>query len=72
MADKRRLRAGNPAPPDDAAQDVPSAEASWEERALARVRPHLQRLKKEGVADPAGWETDTLTRLEGYFDRQED
>ena len=42
----------------------------WEARALARVRPHLRELSGPAAAQ-AGWETDTITRLEDYFDRGE-
>lgn len=42
----------------------------WEARALARVRPHLKELSGPAAAQ-AGWETDTITRLEDYFDRGE-
>jgi len=42
----------------------------WEARALARVRTHVRDLSGP-VAAQAGWETDTITRLEDYFDRGE-
>jgi hypothetical protein len=42
----------------------------WEARALARVRPHVRDLAGPAAAQ-AGWETDTITRLEDYFDRGE-
>ena len=40
----------------------------WEARALARVRSHVRDLSGP-VAAQAGWETETITRLEDYFDR---
>ena len=42
----------------------------WEARALARVRSHVRDLSGPAAAQ-AGWETDTITRLEDYFDRGE-
>ena len=42
----------------------------WEARALARVRSHVRDLGGPAAAQ-AGWETDTITRLEDYFDRGE-
>jgi hypothetical protein len=42
----------------------------WEARALARVRPHVRQLSGPGGAQ-AGWETDTITRLEDYFERDQ-
>jgi hypothetical protein len=42
----------------------------WEARALAQVRPHVKELSGPAAAQ-AGWETDTITRLEDYFDRSE-
>jgi hypothetical protein len=53
---------------------APSAEpepVSWEARALSRVRPHVRQLAEDAGAHAAGWETETLTRLERYFDRDE-
>ena len=50
---------------------VPGSEAlGWEARALAQVRPHVKELSGP-AAIQAGWETDTITRLEDYFDRGE-
>ena len=49
-----------------------SSGENWEKRALARVRSHVRRLRSEGAADPAGWEADTLTRLEDYFGKHDD
>jgi hypothetical protein len=40
---------------------------SWEEKALSSVRSHVRELSGPGAAQ-AGWETDTITRLEDYFD----
>lgn len=45
--------------------------ADWEQRALSRVRPHVRRLAEEREDRSVGWETDTLTRLERYFERDE-
>lgn len=42
----------------------------WEARALAQVRSHVRELSGP-VAAQAGWETETITRLEDYFDRGE-
>jgi len=51
---------------------VPEPEpAGWEARALSRVRPHVRQLTEDDGAHAAGWETETLTRLERYFDRDE-
>jgi len=44
--------------------------SGWEAKVLARVRPHVRELSGPGAAQ-AGWETDTITRLEDYFDRGE-
>lgn len=60
--------------------DVPAGRATdpvqgtdtvgWEARALAQVRPRVRELSGPSAAQ-AGWETDTITRLEDYFDRGE-
>jgi hypothetical protein len=68
-------KTGNDARRNDAASDasgaVPGAPTvDWESRVLSRVRPHVRELRGPGAAQ-AGWETDTLTRLEDYFDRDE-
>ena len=42
----------------------------WEARALAQVRLHVKELAGPEAAQ-AGWETDTISRLEDYFDRSE-
>lgn len=42
----------------------------WESRALAQVRSRVREVGGPGAAQ-AGWETDTITRLEDYFDRGE-
>jgi len=50
---------------------VPGADTvGWEARALAQVRPRVRELSGPTAAQ-AGWETDTITRLEDYFDRGE-
>lgn len=61
---RRRRRQDGPA-----AAEEPST--GWEERALARVRLHVRQLTDGVGAHEAGWETDTLTRLERYFERDE-
>ena len=43
---------------------------SWEARALEQVRPHVRELSGPDPAK-AGWETDTISRLGDYFDREE-
>lgn len=43
---------------------------SWEARALAQVRPRLRELAGPDATE-SGWETDTISRLEDYFDRRE-
>jgi hypothetical protein len=43
---------------------------SWEARALAQVRPRLRELTGPEATE-SGWETDTISRLEDYFDRRE-
>jgi hypothetical protein len=68
-------KAGTDARRNDAASDasgaVPGAPTvDWESRVLSRVRQHVRALRGPGAAQ-AGWETDTLTRLEDYFDRDE-
>lgn len=61
--------AGNrPAPGTDAAPG--SRTPGWEEKALSSVRSHVRELCGPGAAQ-AGWETDTITRLEDYFDRDQ-
>lgn len=58
--------------PARAAAPEPEPEpVSWEARALSRVRPHVRQLAEDAGAHAAGWETETLTRLERYFDRDE-
>jgi hypothetical protein len=65
---RRRPRGRTAAPSADEAPDAPTL--SWEERALASVRPHVRELSGPAAAQ-AGWETDTVTRLEDYFDRDQ-
>jgi hypothetical protein len=43
---------------------------AWETRALSGVRSQVGQLRGPGGAQ-AGWETDTVTRLEDYFDRDQ-
>lgn len=65
---RRRLPSG---PAGQAADPVPGTDTvGWEARALAQVRPRVRELSGPGAAQ-AGWETDTITRLEDYFDRGE-
>lgn len=67
--DPRNRRPGTPAI--RAADPVPGTDVmGWEARALAQVRPRVRELTGPGAAQ-AGWETDTITRLEDYFDRGE-
>lgn len=65
---RRRPRGNTATPAGDTAPGTPTL--SWEERALASVRPHVRELSGQGPAR-AGWETDTVTRLEDYFDRDQ-
>ena len=59
------------APVGRATDPVPGTDTvGWEARALAQVRPRVRELTGPGAAQ-AGWETDTITRLEDYFDRGE-
>ena len=65
---KHRPRAAAPrTAPEGASRDDSQG---WEARALARVRSHVRDLSGP-VAAQAGWETETITRLEDYFDRGE-
>lgn len=51
------------------AERTPGADTmGWEARALAQIRPHVRELSGPAGVQ-AGWETDTITRLEDYFDR---
>jgi len=63
---KRRPTRTEPAAAD--AATAGSDPIGWEARALAQVRSHVRELSGPGAAQ-AGWETDTITRLEDYFDR---
>jgi hypothetical protein len=65
---RRRPRGNSATPAVDAAPGTPTL--SWEEKALSSVRPHVRELSGPGAAQ-AGWETDTITRLEDYFDRDQ-
>lgn len=59
------------APAGRATDPVPGTDTvGWEARALAQVRPRVRELSGPTAAQ-AGWETDTITRLEDYFDRDE-
>ena len=65
---KHRPRAAAPrTAPEGASRD---GSQDWEARALARVRSHVRDLSGP-VAAQAGWATETITRLEDYFDRGE-
>jgi hypothetical protein len=63
-------RSGNGPAGRDANPLVSTDAQGWEARALARVRPHVRELAGPR-APQAGWETETITRLEDYFDRSE-
>lgn len=65
---ERRLRgsAGSPA----GEQSPGTTAMGWEARALSGVRSHARQLSGPGGAQ-AGWDTDTVTRLEDYFDRDQ-
>jgi len=68
-ADPRRRLSSVPA--GQAPDPVPGTDTvGWEARALAQVRPRVRELTGPGAAQ-AGWETDTITRLEDYFDHSE-
>ncbi len=72
MNPKKKHRPRNPEASLGAPPSVPEPEtADWEARALSRVRPHVRRLTEDAGAHAVGWETETLTRLERYFDRDE-
>jgi len=63
---KNRPRGASPRPLTDGGSRDDSQD--WEAQALARVRSHVRELSGP-VAAQAGWETETITRLEDYFDR---
>jgi hypothetical protein len=65
---RRRAMSNRPAPAGETAPG--SRTLSWEEKALSSVRSHVRDLCGPGAAQ-AGWETDTITRLEDYFDRDQ-
>jgi hypothetical protein len=65
---RRRARGSLAAPVVDSSHS--SRSPSWEEKALSSVRSHVRDLCAPGAAQ-AGWETDTITRLEDYFDRDQ-
>jgi hypothetical protein len=65
---KTRPRGASPRPLTEAGNGGGSE--GWEARALAQVRTHVRDLSGP-VAAQAGWETETITRLEDYFDRGE-
>jgi hypothetical protein len=67
--DPGSLFPGGPGGGTEAEQPGNSA-ISWEARALEQVRPHVRRLSGPGSVQ-AGWETETITRLEDYFDHDE-
>ncbi len=74
MSAKKKHRTRDPEASVGSPASVPEPEpepADWEARALSRVRPHVRRLTEDDGAHAAGWETETLTRLERYFDRDE-
>jgi len=62
---RRRARGNAPVPVADSTPGTRTL--SWEEKALSSVRSHVRELSGPGAAQ-AGWETDTITRLEDYFD----
>jgi hypothetical protein len=65
---KTRPRGSSPRPLTEAG--IGDGSEGWEARALAQVRSHVRELSGP-VAAQAGWETETITRLEDYFDRGE-
>jgi hypothetical protein len=65
---KTRPRGASPRPLTEAGNG--DGNEGWEARALAQVRTHVRELSGP-VAAQAGWETETITRLEDYIDRGE-
>lgn len=65
---KTRPRGASPRPLTEPGSGGDSG--GWEARALAQVRTHVRELSGPAAAQ-AGWETETITRLEDYFDRGE-
>jgi len=63
---KTRPRGASPRPLTEGGSGDSSE--GWEARSLARVRSHVRELSGPAAAQ-AGWETETITRLEDYFDR---
>lgn len=63
---------GGEAPGARRAAGDPAAGSSWEARAMARVRPHVEQLSRNRRTLPVGWEADTMTRLEEYFSHEQD
>lgn len=71
MSDRCDPRKKVPATPGSRSGAVEGSDVlDWEARALAQVRPHVRELSGPAAVQ-AGWETDTITRLEDYFERDE-